>query len=180
VIFLAVLGGGVGFSLGTLAKHQHNAAANQAATQPDPTTSTRGDNGTGAGNGTGGGNGTGNGGGQNSKQRCPAHTEGQANVGQLTQLLYLHTAQSEVWICADSTGTLFYQGHAGQPGEDLVEGVNALFLTDVKRENGNGYVATNTDGQGQTTKYHVTATQLVKEFSNYQAPKPSQTEYAVA
>ncbi len=174
VIFLAVLGGGVGFSLGTLAKHQHNAAA----TRDDGGTAGQ-DNGSGQGNGTGGGNGAGTGGGQNGKKACPDHTVQQAGAGPLTQVLYLHTPQSEVWICADSGGTLYYQGHSGPPGEDLVEGTNALFLTDVQRENGNGYVATNTDGSGRITRYHVTAKRLVKEFVNYQQPKPNQTEDAV-
>jgi hypothetical protein len=178
VIFLAVLGGGVGFSLGTLAKHQHNAAATQAD-QGGQTDTNGQDNGTGQGNGTGGGNGTGTGGGQNGKKSCPAHTIDQAGAGPLTQVLYLHTAQSEVWICTDANGTLYYQGHSGQPGEDLVEGQNALFLKDVQRENGNGYVATNTDQSGRITKYHVTARRLVKEFVYYQPPKPNQTEDAV-
>src|SRR2546429_1275602 len=100
VIFLAMLGGGVGYSLGTLSKHQRNAAATQA----DATT--RQDSGTGGGNGTGGGGGSGTGGGQNSQQRCTAHTEEQAHASPLHQLLYLHTAQSEVWICADDTRSL--------------------------------------------------------------------------
>ncbi len=174
VIFLAVLGGGVGFSLGSLAKHQRNAAAVQ-----DGGTGARRDNGTGGGNGGGAGGGAGTGGGQNSKTRCPAHTENQAGAGQLTQLLYLHTAQSEVWICAGGDGTLYYQGHAGQPGDDLVEGQNALFLKDVQREGGNGYVATNTDPAGPITKYHVTPRRLVKEYINYQTPKANQTENSV-
>jgi hypothetical protein len=178
VIFLAVLGGGVGFSLGTLAKHQRNAAATQAdhGTQ---TGNTGQDNGTGQGNGSGGGNGAGTGGGQNGKKQCLDHTVAQANAGALTQLLYLHTAQSEVWVCKDSNGTLYYQGHRGQPGEDLVEGSNALFLTTIQREGGNGYVATNTDQAGRITEYHITPTQLVIKFRNYQPPKATQTEDAV-
>jgi hypothetical protein len=175
VIFLAVLGGGVGFSLGTLSKHQRNAAA----TQNDGTADTRRDNGTGNGNGSGGGNGSGTGGGQNDKKRCPQHTEAQAGAGQLAEVLYLHTAQSEVWICKDGDGTLYYQGHTGAPGEDLQEKVNALFLTDVQKEGDNGYVATNTDPSGAVTKYHVKPKRLVKEYLNYQAPKPSVTENAV-
>ena len=176
VIFLAVLGGGVGFSLGTLSKHQRDAAL----TQPDQTTPTRRDNGSGGGNGTGGGNGAGSGGGQNKKDRCPRHTEDLANAGQLTQLLYLHTAESEVWVCADGGGTLYYQGHSGSPGEDLQEHVNALFLTDVQHEGGNGYVATNTDPKGPVTKYHVTPRRLVKQYINYASPRPDHTEDAIS
>src|SRR2546421_1468842 len=55
VIFLAVLGGGVGFSLGTLSKHQRNAAATQ-----DGGTGTSGQDATpDATAGTGGGGGQG-------------------------------------------------------------------------------------------------------------------------
>src|SRR5438105_13662743 len=90
VIFLAVLGGGVGFSLGTLAKHQHNTAA----TQNDQGGRTSQDNGTGQGNGTGGGNGAGTGGGngagtgggQNGKKQCLEHSVAQANAGPVTQV----------------------------------------------------------------------------------------------
>lgn len=175
VIFLAVLGGGVGFSLGTLSKHQRNAAT----TQNDGTGTNRRDDGTGGGNGNGGGNGSGTGGGQGATKRCPSHTESLAGAGQLTQMLYLHTAQSEVWICKSGNGTLYYQGHSGSPGEDLRENENALFLTDVQGEGDNGYVATNTDPSGAITKYHVKPKRLVKEYINYQNPKPSVTENSV-
>src|SRR5262249_44690146 len=120
VIFLAVLGGGVGFSLGTLSKHQRNAAT----TQSDGSGTTNpGDDSSPAAS-------------QAAGKRCPPHTEQQANAGPLTQVLYLRTAKSEVWICKDANGTLYYQGHKGPTGEDLQEGVNALFLTDVQREQG--------------------------------------------
>jgi hypothetical protein len=165
VIFLAVLGGGVGFSLGTLSKHQRNAATTQTdgsgTTSPDTQTTTPVS--------------------QGSAKRCPPHTEQLAGAGQLTQLLYLHTAQSEVWICKDSNGTLYYQGHKGGPGGAMVEGQTALFLTDVQREQNtdNGFVATNTDPAGPITKYHVRPHRLVREYINYQTPKPSETEEAV-
>src|SRR5256885_3684665 len=170
LVFLGVLGGGVGFSLGTLSKHQ------RATTTADDNGGR--DNGNGGGTGTGGGTGAGTGGGQNAHRRCLAHTENQANAGPLTQLLYLHTTGSEVWICQAHDGALYYQGHVLGDGSDLVEGTNALFLSDVAREGGNGFVATNTDPTGPVTKYHVTPDRLVKEFLNYQNPKPNQTEYA--
>ena len=63
-------------------------------------------------------------------------------------------------------GTLFYQGHRGQPGEPMVEGSTALFLTAVEPEGAHGYVATNTDpDNGHVTKYHVTPDQLVLEYT---------------
>ena len=34
-------------------------------------------------------------------------------------------------------------------------------------------------GRRRITRYHVTAKRLVKEFINYQQPKPNQTEDAV-
>ena len=175
VIFLAVLGGGVGFSLGTLAKHQHNTAATQGDQGGGQTGQ---DNSTGQGNGTGGGNGTGTGGGQNGKKPCPQHTVDQAGAGPLTQLLHLRTDQSDVWICQAEDGALYYQGHRGPPGEDLVENKNALFLPSAQRENGNGYVATNTDQNGRITEYHVTADRLLIKYRNYSPPKPDATEYS--
>ncbi|MEV0732994.1 hypothetical protein [Polymorphospora sp. NPDC050346] len=96
---------------------------------------------------------------------CPAHTGTLAreagSAGDLSLTLYLRTRHSEVWICTDRHGTLFYQGHSGQPGEKLVEGRNALFLTDVSAAGG-GYLATNHTGRG-TTRYLVTADKLVIE-----------------
>jgi hypothetical protein len=75
-----------------------------------------------------------------------------------------------VWICKDTGGRLWYQGHVRSPEEKaggsrgpLVEGSNALFLSTVEPE-GEGYVATNTSRDG-TTKYHVSVKELLIEFS---------------
>ena len=156
VIFLAVLGAGAGFSLGTLARDGHASASTGDTSGPGP----GGDGHTPDAGGTTGGTPTGSGG-----QRCPSHTEQQAGVAPLTQLLYLHTAKSEVWICQDKDGTLYYQGHRilKQVDEKLVEGTNALFLFKVDHE-GDGYVATNTDpSNGHVTRYHVTRDKLIIE-----------------
>jgi hypothetical protein len=166
VLFLAVLGGGVGYSAGTLTKGQQSASP-----------------GTGGGAGptvteTGQGTTSGPGATSAAPTRCLKHTEDQAKAGPLTQLLYLHTDKSEVWVCKSSNGTLYYQGHRGPPGEDLQEKANALYLTDVQSD-GDGYVATNTDPSGRVTKYHVTAERLVIEYQNYSSPKPNDTEDAV-
>jgi hypothetical protein len=170
VIFLAVLGAGAGFSLGALAREGHNQGASGAGqttgtTQPtdtgrptatgdtqttpatQPTTATT----------TGTATDTGN--------RCLKHTEDLAKAGPLTKILYLHTAQSEVWICRAGDGTLFYQGHKISAGDNLVEGSSALFLRTIQPEGGNGYVATNTDpNNGHVTRYHVTKTKLIIEY----------------
>src|SRR5436305_14039962 len=81
VIFLAVLDGGVGFTLGTLAKHQHNTAE----TQSYQGGRTGQKSGTVQGNGTARGNGARTGGGQNGKTPSPEHRDTQANPGPPTQ-----------------------------------------------------------------------------------------------
>ena len=106
---------------------------------------------------------------------CLDHTEQLArdrgSPGGLTEVMYLLTTGSEVWICKDTGGRLWYQGHvrsaeekAGGSRGPLIEGDNALFLSTVERE-GEGYVATNTSGGG-TTKYHVSVQELVIEFGD--------------
>lgn len=99
---------------------------------------------------------------------CPRQTERLArqagSPGGLELKLYIRTDGSEVWICKDSAGTLFYQGHRGSPGERLVEGRNALFLTDVVAD-GDGYLATNRSGERVTT-YRVSTSQLVIDGRN--------------
>jgi hypothetical protein len=73
-------------------------------------------------------------------------------------VLYVRTAKSEAWICKDGAGALFYRGHNGQPGADLVEGVNAIFLTDVAATQ-YGYRARNISHNG-TTEYRVSSSEL--------------------
>jgi hypothetical protein len=163
VIFLALLGGGVGYSLGRISPHRQTVLAQLSASRPGPT--------------------------QDGSSlpvtdvlspatRCPAHIENLAAAGTLTQVLYLHTENTEVWICRDTGGTLFYQGHRGPVGEQLNEGSNALFLTTVQPEEG-GYVATYTDPQGRVTLYHVKPHRIIREYRNYPTPKPSEIEDAV-
>ncbi len=117
-------------------------------------------------------------------QGCLAETEAAVkqkfgSPGGLVQLLYISTKGtgssgqaigSEVWICKDSRGTLFYQGHrrsaaelAGAAREKLVDLDNALLLAEVKSNGSTGYVATNRDGSNITT-YRVSTTVLVIEF----------------
>jgi hypothetical protein len=109
-----------------------------------------------------------------SPERCLDHTEqlarDQGSPGGLTVVMYLKTTGSEVWVCKDTAGRLWYQGHvrssaekAGGSRGPLIEGENALFLSTVEPE-GNGYVATNTSGGG-ATKYHLSVKELVIEGS---------------
>jgi hypothetical protein len=167
VIFLAVLGAGVGFSLGTLTKGEHTAATSPASSQPatpdnpdNPGGGPTNPGNTTTSGGTGNNNGTNANGDTNSTQ-CPKHTVDLANYGALNLVLYLRTAKSEVWVCKAADGTLFYQGHSGEPGEELRERVNALYLDTIVFD-GNEYVATNTDkSSGHVTKYHVTSRRLI-------------------
>ena len=65
---------------------------------------------------------------------------------ELTQVLKVRATKSdtEVWICRDDNGKLFYQANSG--GEDnWVEGETALFLENVEPD-GDGYLATADDG----------------------------------
>jgi hypothetical protein len=93
--------------------------------------------------------------------RCPKHTQKLAAdagaAGALDRQLYIRTSYSEVWICNDDDGRLFYQGRQLTKGPGFVEGTNALFLTTVTTD-GPGYLAVNND-----TTYRVGATELVIE-----------------
>jgi hypothetical protein len=96
--------------------------------------------------------------------RCPTHTQDLAAAagaaGDLAEVLYIRTAAAQVWICRDSAGTLFYQGSRAGVDAEMVEGKNALFLTDVVAQD-DGYVATNRVDQRVTT-YTVSAAELVQ------------------
>ncbi|HZN19107.1 MAG TPA: hypothetical protein VFB84_13180 [Micromonosporaceae bacterium] len=102
---------------------------------------------------------------------CPAVTEQAAKAGGspggLTYVLYIRTDQSQVWICKDTAGRLWYQGHRhlGSPTSELPAPTsdNTLFLADVAKAPGEGYVATNT-GRTATTYYRVSATWLVIDY----------------
>lgn len=172
MLFLAIIGGTVGYLLGAQYNHK---IANAA------------DGGGGSGGGGQGGGGGGSGGGTGGATasptlgggtRCPQHTRTLAGTD-LIQLLYLETTQgSQVWICQSADGTLYYQGHRDNGNSDFIEGQNALFLTDVHKE-GDEYVARNYNpNDGSTTEYHVTKQRLVIVYVNYASPKSPSTEPA--
>lgn len=155
LIFLAIIGGSLGFILGTTGGDPEGSGQQTGDpstpsvidTPPAPTTPP-------------------------SAVPCPEHTEELAGT-ELTQVLYVQTERSEVWICEDGEGRLFYQGHAGQPGEDLVEDKNAIFLPDVEKTE-YGYRARNSSGQG-TTEYMVSSKELIIRPGE----GPAETEPAV-
>jgi hypothetical protein len=96
---------------------------------------------------------------------CPTHTQDLAASagasGELVEVLYIRTARAQVWICRDPAGTLFYQGSRAGVDNDMVEGRNALFLTDVVAKDG-GYVATNRV-DAKVTTYAVSDSELVQQ-----------------
>jgi hypothetical protein len=92
---------------------------------------------------------------------CPDFTEREVrkrfkSPGNLVQVLYIKTSGSEVWICEDSYGNYFYQGHrmsaaeaGGAAREPFGEG-NSLLLPTVEREADGSWVATNSVAGGVT------------------------------
>lgn len=155
LVFLAIIGGSVGAVLGLRADSDPDGgghAGNGAATGTRPT-----------------GDSTQPGTEPAPRDRaCPAVTDQAARAegspGGLSYLLYIRTDQSEVWICRDTAGRLWYQGHRhlGSPTVDLPAPTsdNTLFLTDIRAEPDQGYVATNA-GRTGTTYYRVSRTWLV-------------------
>jgi hypothetical protein len=148
VLLLVAVGGGTGWALGGL----------------DAPGAGRGVQG--AGDGTadpGAGNAT------TEAPECLQHSETEAieqygSPGGLTGVVYLRGVHEErpgwrieVWICRDSAGRLFYQGHNGTPeNRDLREGENALLLpVNPDHDEGEGrYEAVDRRGDRET-RYEV-------------------------
>jgi hypothetical protein len=87
----------------------------------------------------------------------------------VTERLYLRTRTSEVWICADGSGALWYEGHDARKGvypqTTPQEGVDSILLPGVNgiNQDANGntrYYVTNTDPAGKTTKYTISPDEL--------------------
>ncbi len=143
LLFLAVLGASVGFVAG-LQVNKHRAANEQSQ----------------SGGGDGGTQSTGTPpptGSASSGKRCQDVTERDAKVGALFEVRYIKTNRSEVWICRDSNGGLWYQGHILSGPLDSND--FSLLLPKVRKD-GDTYVATNeVDG----TRYLVYPDRLVIE-----------------
>jgi hypothetical protein len=138
LVFLTVLGSSVGFVAGRQVKAQRQASRQSGPAggdQPAVSPST-------APPPTGG-------------IHCPAVAEQEA--GPLIQVLYIETSASEVWICRDRSGSLWYQARTtAEPG---FTDNNSILLPKV-RDNGDGsYLAVNSTSQG-TTKYFVSKKSL--------------------
>jgi hypothetical protein len=165
VIFLAVLGTGVGIVLGSQQKNNGNGnnVANNTTTSATPSPTVTVTQTTGPGN-----NGGGNTGGTQTRQPtntktyrptakddCPQQTDEAAGTS-LSVKLYIRTGSSEVWIC-EGGGRTVYQGHLnGRPFPSATSDYS-LYIGSVHYEAG-VYAATN----GNTT-YYVSPERLRRE-----------------
>jgi hypothetical protein len=155
VLFLAVLGASVGVVVG-LRVNEHRAAEEQSRTGGDSGGQSTGDPQPPAGSTPTG-------------KRCHQVTERDAKVGALFEVRYVKTNRSEAWICRDSGGGLWYQGHLLSGPLDSND--FSLLLPGVQAD-GDTYVATN---EADGTRYLVYRDRLVIE-QNGQAREP---EWAV-
>ncbi|WP_285552387.1 hypothetical protein [Actinoplanes regularis] len=93
---------------------------------------------------------------------CPAHTQDEAKAagadGEVSKVFKVVTDKSVVWICQDEAGRLFYHGNKGGEGAEWVEGVTALFLTDVEKSPDGGFRAV---ANSDNTVFLVNREQLV-------------------
>jgi hypothetical protein len=163
VIFLAVLGTGVGIVLGSQQKNSDNGdnvANNTTATaSPSPTvdeTQTTDPGNTGGNTATRTRQPTNNKSHRPaSKDDCPQQTDEEAGTS-LSVVLYIRTNSSEVWIC-EGGGRTVYQGHLnGRPFPSATSD-HSLYIGSVRYEAG-VYAATN----GNTT-YYVSRERLRRE-----------------
>jgi hypothetical protein len=107
---------------------------------------------------------------------CPTLTEQAAvdagSPGGLTQVLWIETDPppgsspnnhgSEVWICRDTAGKLWYQGHRRQFPFPSATSSYSLLLSTVEQTGDFEFTATNVTSNG-TTSYLVSRTTLVIE-----------------
>jgi len=148
VVFLTVIGSSVGYLVG---RHVRDVRAGNSGPGPADTPSDT-----------------------PSGKPCPDQTQHDAQAlfkpqGALTQVLYVRThgdgGASEVWICEDTIGNLYYQGHRlsqeeqdGAPREPFTD-KNSLILQTVSKQ-GDDYVAENSSAKTGTTRYRVSTARL--------------------
>lgn len=151
VIFLAILGTGVGIVLGAAKKNERDDAAAQpsptAATSapaasgtPKPSTTTKTPTGTKTYPAT-------------VRDKCPEQTI-EAAGGSLRVKRYIKTNKSEVWICGNDSRTV-YQGHTLNTPFRGATTDTSLFTTTVAYEDENLWIGVNGD-----TRYIVGTEQL--------------------
>jgi hypothetical protein len=165
VVFLAVIGGAGGYLIG------HKVRAERVASE-------QGSGSDGSGDGTGAEQSPSDGPSPTpvgtdaaplAGTHCPSVSERDAHA-QLIRVLYIDTAGSEVWICKDSTGGLWYQGH--RKGGSIDSNDYGLLLPDVQTS-GDAYVATHQTSEG-TWKYLVSKKSLtIVEPGGTRAPEPA-------
>jgi hypothetical protein len=177
VIFLAVLGTGVGIVLGSQAKNDKgdnvaNNTTTSASPSPsvsdretvDPNTSDPGNTGTRTRTPTGGTKSYR----PTAKDDCPQQTDEAAGTS-LTVKLYIRTNSAEVWIC-EGGGRTVYQGHLrGRPFPSATSDTS-LYIGSVHYEAG-VYAATN----GNTT-YFVSPERLRREENDVEKQNESVVE----
>jgi hypothetical protein len=102
---------------------------------------------------------------------CPAFIQRVAQnkgaTGTLRQELYIRTAKSELWVCAEDGGPTWCQGHvvtngAYYPQDTPVEGRSGLLLKPVTRLGDGRYQCGYTDATG-TWKFTISPTEFVTE-----------------
>jgi hypothetical protein len=167
VVFLGILGGGVGYLVGVDRRDKGNNVAGNGTAEPSPTADATG---TPTVTPTGGGNGNGNGNGNNETKKpnntksyppttldaCPLQTAeavGASASSDLNLVLAIRTARSEVWIC-QYQGRSFYQGHVrGRPFTSAISD-STILVNNVRYEAG-VHAATN-----GSTVYYVSVERL--------------------
>jgi hypothetical protein len=155
ILFLAVLGGSVGYLVGRQVKAHRDLSSNQQQVPPDGSAT---DGATSTGTPDSGGT------------HCPQVSERDAKKP-LIQVRYIKTHRSEVWVCRDPDGGLWYQGHDLSGALD--SNTHGLLLSGVTKQEGGRYEASNTDEHG-TTNYYVYADKLVIEQNGQQRdPEPA-------
>lgn len=82
---------------------------------------------------------------------CPDQTQRmgarQGADGELRQVLWVRTnRKTQVWICEDRSGRLYYHANKGGTDAEWIEGKTALFLPGAWSEGGDRYSAQAFDG----------------------------------
>jgi hypothetical protein len=118
---------------------------------------------------------------------CPQFTvdavKAAGRPGKLDRILYVEVARegtngAEAWICRDSDGVMYYQGHVKDAPATVADSrVTILLGAPIKgtvAANGSTYTATNPTPDGRTTQYVVS-----RDALTLIAPSGTRTDYTV-